>query len=111
VFTIMLLSLAGIPLTAGFLGKFYVLTSGAAESRWVLLLTLVLSSTIGLFYYLRVVVVMYTQPEDRGAIRDARRTPLPLPATLALAVLTGLVFLLGVYPVPFWNAIVAATRT
>jgi NADH-quinone oxidoreductase subunit N len=110
VFTIMLLSLAGIPLTAGFLGKFYVLTSGAAESRWVLLLTLVLSSTIGLFYYLRVVVVMYTQPEDRLAITDARRTPLPLPATLALAILTGLVFLLGVYPPPFWNAIVAATR-
>jgi NADH-quinone oxidoreductase subunit N len=110
VFTIMLFSLAGIPLTAGFLGKFYVLTSGAAESRWVLLLTLVLSSTIGLFYYLRVVVVMYTQTEDRGAIRDARRTPVPLLATLALAVLTGLVFLLGVYPTLFWNAIVAATR-
>ena len=110
VFTIMLLSLAGIPLTAGFLGKFYVLTSGAAESRWVLLFTLVLSSTIGLFYYLRVVVVMYTQPGDRVAIRDAHKTPVPLPATLALAVLTGLVFLLGVSPTIFWDTIVAVTR-
>jgi NADH-quinone oxidoreductase subunit N len=34
---------------------------------------------------------------------------LPLPATLALAVLTGLIFLLGLYPTPLWNAIVAAT--
>lgn len=106
-FTIMLFSLAGIPFTAGFLGKFYVLMAGAAASRWVLLFTLIVSSTIGLFYYLRVVVVMYAQPEDPG---DARALPVPLPATLALAALTGLVFLLGVYPVLFWDTIVAATR-
>jgi NADH-quinone oxidoreductase subunit N len=36
--------------------------------------------------------------------------PLPLPATVALAALTGIVFLLGVYPTPFWNAILAVTR-
>jgi NADH-quinone oxidoreductase subunit N len=106
-FTIMLFSLAGIPFTAGFLGKFYVLMAGAAASRWVLLFTLIVSSTIGLFYYLRVVVVMYAQPEDPG---DARALPVPLPATLALAALTGLVFLLGVYPVLFWDTIVAVTR-
>jgi NADH-quinone oxidoreductase subunit N len=110
VFTTMLLSLAGIPLTAGFLGKFYVLTAGAAESRWVLLFTLIVSSTVGLFYYLRIVVVMYGRPADPGTIRDASILPLPLPATIALAALTGLVFLLGVYPALFWNAIVVATR-
>jgi NADH-quinone oxidoreductase subunit N len=110
VFTTMLLSLAGIPLTAGFLGKFYVLTAGAAESRWVLLFTLIVSSTVGLFYYLRIVVVMYARPADPGTIRDASILPLPLPATIALAALTGLVFLLGVYPALFWNAIVVAAR-
>jgi NADH-quinone oxidoreductase subunit N len=109
-FTTMLLSLAGIPLTAGFLGKFYLLTAGAAESRWVLLFTLIVSSTIGLFYYLRIVAVMYGQPGGPGTIRDAHTVAVPLPATLALAALTGLVFLLGVYPALFWNAIVAATR-
>ena len=109
-FTIMLLSLAGIPLTAGFLGKFYVLTAGAGESRWVLLFTLIVSSTVGLFYYLRIVVVMYGGPADSGTIGEARTLPMPLPATIALATLTGLVFLLGVYPALFWSAIVAATR-
>jgi NADH-quinone oxidoreductase subunit N len=59
---------------------------------------------------LRVVVVMYTQPDDRVAISDARQTPVALPATLALAVLTGLVFLLGVSPIIFWDTIVAVTR-
>ncbi len=63
-FTTMLLSLAGIPLTAGFLGKFYVIAAGASQSRWVLLFTLVVSSTIGLFYYLRIIVAMYSQPEE-----------------------------------------------
>ncbi|MBV8438191.1 MAG: NADH-quinone oxidoreductase subunit N [Silvibacterium sp.] len=110
VFTTMLLSLAGIPLTAGFLGKFYVLTAGAAESRWVLLFTLIVSTTIGLFYYLRIVVVMYARPADPGTMSEANTLPLPLPATIGLAALTGLVFLLGVYPSLFWNAIVAATR-
>jgi NADH-quinone oxidoreductase subunit N len=109
-FTTMLFSLAGIPLTAGFLGKFYVLTAGAAASRWVLLFTLIVSSTIGLFYYLRIVVVMYTQPADPGTNRDASALPMPLPATMALAALTALVFLLGIFPALFWDTIVAVTR-
>lgn len=109
-FTTMLLSLAGIPLTAGFLGKFYVLTAGAAASRWVLLFTLIVSSTIGLFYYLRIVVVMYAQPANPGTKTDAPALPMPLPSTVALAALTGLVFLLGIYPAMFWDTIVAVTR-
>jgi len=109
-FTTMLLSLAGIPLTAGFLGKFYVLTAGASESRWVLLFTLIASSTIGLFYYLRIVVVMYAQPADPDTIVDAHTLPLPLPAALALVALTGLVLLLGIYPASLWDTIVAVTR-
>ena len=109
-FTTMLLSLAGIPLTAGFLGKFYVIAAGASQSRWVLLFTLVVSSTIGLFYYLRILVAMYAPAGDSGLERDSRTLPVPLPPTLALAALTGLVFLLGVYPTPLWNVIVAVTR-
>jgi NADH-quinone oxidoreductase subunit N len=106
-FTVMLLSLAGIPLTAGFLGKFYVVAAGASQSRWVLLFTLVVSSTIGLFYYLRILAAMYARPAETDSERNAPVPPLPLQATVALATLTGLVFLLGIYPTPFWNAIVA----
>ncbi|WP_035349642.1 NADH-quinone oxidoreductase subunit N [Edaphobacter aggregans] len=109
--TIMLLSLAGIPLTAGFLGKFYVLTAGASRSQWLLLFSLVISSTIGLFYYLRVVTAMVAQPAEHATIGDSDSLPLPLLGTVALAVLTGLVFLLGIYPAPLWNLLVHATRT
>jgi NADH-quinone oxidoreductase subunit N len=108
IFTAMLLSLAGIPLTAGFLGKFYVIAAGASQSQWLLLFVLVISSTIGLFYYLRIMAAMYAQPKDTG--EAGTRPMLPFPATLALAVLTGLIFLLGLYPAPLWNAIVAAAR-
>ena len=109
-FTTTILSLAGIPITAGFLGKFYVIAAGASQSRWVLLFTLVASSTIGLFYYLRIIVAMYSQPEGPGLEAESSTRPLPLPATLALAALTGLIFLLGVYPAPLWDAIMAVTR-
>jgi NADH-quinone oxidoreductase subunit N len=109
-FTTMLLSLAGIPLTAGFLGKFYVIAAGASQSRWVLLFTLVVSSTIGLFYYLRIIVAMYAQPRASDLEGDSDTLSLPVAAALALAVLTGLVFLVGVYPAPLWDVILAATR-
>jgi NADH-quinone oxidoreductase subunit N len=109
-FTTTLLSLAGIPLTAGFLGKFYVIAAGASQSRWLLLFTLVASSTIGLFYYLRIIVVMYSQPGDPGLEGESSTQPLSLPATLALTALTGLILLLGVYPAPLWDVILAVTR-
>lgn len=105
-FTVMLLSLAGIPLTAGFLGKFYVIAAGASQARWVLLFVLVVSSTIGLFYYLRILAAMYAKSSGTET-----RPILPMPATVALAVLTGLVFLLGIFPAPLWSAIVTAARS
>src|SRR4051812_5090505 len=60
VFTGMVLSLAGIPLTAGFLGKFYVFAAGASAATWFAVVVLIISSTIGLVYYLRVIVAMFT---------------------------------------------------
>jgi NADH-quinone oxidoreductase subunit N len=110
VFTTTLLSLAGIPLTAGFLGKFYVIAAGASQARWILLFTLVASSTIGLFYYLRIVVAMYSQPSDADFNELSPALPLSLPATFALAALTGLIVVLGIYPGPLWSVILDATR-
>jgi NADH-quinone oxidoreductase subunit N len=110
-FTTTLLSLAGIPLTAGFLGKFYVIAAGATQSRWLLLFTLVVSSTLGLFYYLRILVAMYSQPGGTEVEASVSTTlPVSLPAVLALATLTGLIVLLGVYPAPLWGVILAVTR-
>ncbi len=94
VFTAMLLSLAGIPMTAGFLGKFYILAAGAAAGSWALILILVIASTIGLFYYLRIVVILYQQPGDAN-----QPLPLRMPAaSLVLAALTVILVWLGVYP-------------
>lgn len=107
VFTAMILSLAGIPLTAGFLGKFYVLAAGASATAWTLVIVLIVSSTIGLVYYLRVIVAMFTESERSGAI--AERGTLGIASGVVLAVLTAALFVLGVYPGPFWDTIRAAS--
>ena len=62
IFTLTLLSLAGIPLTAGFIGKFYVLTSGVQQHLWFPVIVLVLTSVIGLYYYLRIISTLFAEP-------------------------------------------------
>jgi len=67
----MLLSLAGIPLTAGFIGKLAVLAVGVKAGQWWLVGGVVLASAIGVFYYLRVVNALLTASEtvpERDAI-------------------------------------------
>ena len=62
-----LLSLAGIPLTAGFVAKFYIFNAAVSGHNWILLATLILGSGIGIYYYLRVVYFMTRQPEQHHA--------------------------------------------
>jgi NADH-quinone oxidoreductase subunit N len=106
VFTAALLSLAGIPLTAGFMGKFYVLMAGIEAALWPLVALLVLTSALGLFYYLRIVVALYA---SLPAV-DSAHARLTAPSGswvggLALAALTLGLIGLGVYPVPLIDAI------
>jgi NADH-quinone oxidoreductase subunit N len=107
VFTAMLLSLAGIPLTAGFVGKFYLLAAGLGSGLWLLAVMLVLNSTIGLFYYLRVVIAMYATAPAQPPGLEARPGVSRLTAAesltggLVLAALTLLLVWLGVYPSPW----------
>jgi NADH-quinone oxidoreductase subunit N len=63
-FTLFLLSLAGIPITAGFISKYFLLAAGLGKGQWLLAFVLVVSSVIGLFYYLRLIVTMMSQEED-----------------------------------------------
>jgi NADH-quinone oxidoreductase subunit N len=63
-FSVMLFSLAGIPLTAGFMSKFYLLLVGIGKELWLLSIVLVLTSILGLFYYLRIIVMMFTKVES-----------------------------------------------
>jgi NADH-quinone oxidoreductase subunit N len=101
-FTGMLLSLAGIPLTAGFLAKFYAFAAGIDAALWTLVVVLVITSVIGLYYYLRIIVVLYSAP---SAVVTPEPRRLPLDGGAVLAVLALLLVLLGVYPTPFIDLI------
>jgi NADH-quinone oxidoreductase subunit N len=78
VLTISLFSLAGIPPTAGFFGKFFLLTAGAAKGNYALIIVAALNMVISLYYYLRIVKAMFMdeneQPIERirvGALSNA----------------------------------------
>ncbi|HBY95616.1 MAG: NADH-quinone oxidoreductase subunit N [Ardenticatenaceae bacterium] len=103
-----LFSLAGIPLTAGFVGKFYILAAGVGSALWSLVIILVIASAIGLFYYLRIIVVMYLPPpvEEEGLAAPS----LPLASSLVLAVLLLFLIWFGVYPTPLIDLIQATAR-
>ncbi|HUX20700.1 MAG TPA: NADH-quinone oxidoreductase subunit N [Spirochaetia bacterium] len=98
----MLLSVAGIPLTAGFMGKMYLLTSSVGSSLWVLSFALVASSGIGLFYYLKLVAVQFRKPQN-AEVGEKRSGGAGV--GIALALLTAVVVLLGVYPAVLLNAL------
>lgn len=97
--TATLFSLAGIPLTVGFLGKFYVILAGVGAGQWTLVIVLVIGSAIGLFYYLRLVVVMFSQlPEAEVQRSWPHPSGMWASAGVALLVLAVSIVWLGVYP-------------
>jgi NADH-quinone oxidoreductase subunit N len=106
IFTVMLLSLAGIPLTAGFLAKFYVVATGVSGAAWVLVFVLVTTSVIGLFYYLRVLVTMYAR-----TTKVFPDSSLFHPAGAVLIALTVLLVWFGVYPEVLLNLVRTASPT
>ena len=93
-----MLSYAGIPLTAGFVGKFYVISVGIQSQLWWLLTSLVIGSAISIYYYLRIV---FTMTQSSGtAIRGQFSASTASQDVLALLLLI-LVLLLGSWPQPF----------
>jgi NADH-quinone oxidoreductase subunit N len=94
-FTVYLLSLIGVPLTAGFFGKFYIFKA-ALESHLVWLTVLgLLNSAVGAYYYLRILVMMYMREPGEAATSVPPLTP-----TLRLALIlpaAGTLFL-GIFP-------------
>ena len=108
-FIAMLLSLAGIPLTVGFIGKFYIFLGGVEASLWVLLAVLVLGSGIGLYYYLRIIYRLFMPAEQEQPYRIAGAEAVSSYAVLAILVF--LLLLFGIYPAPIMSIVAMASVT
>jgi NADH-quinone oxidoreductase subunit N len=87
-------SLTGIPPTAGFVGKFAILSAAVRAGHVPLAILLVIASVISAYYYLKVVVSMYMWTSDREPIRSR----VPAMAAIALLVAVAGVLGLGIFP-------------
>ncbi len=94
----MLLSLAGIPLTAGFVGKFYVVAAGVNMDLWVLVAMLAVNSALGLYYYIKIIAVMFESREGEPEPTDMLRPSAYIVSGVTLSLLVGLLIWVGVYP-------------
>jgi len=91
--TIFLLSLAGIPLTAGFLSKFYMLRAAAETGKYTwLVIFAVLMAVVSVYYYLRVVQAMYFKTGEGQAIEVSETFK------WTLVVLAAIIIILGIFP-------------
>jgi NADH-quinone oxidoreductase subunit N len=91
--TVFLLSLGGLPPTAGFIGKWYIFSAAIEEGHYWLAIIGVLTSVVSVFFYLRIVVMMYMTEGP-----DTVRPRVPATAMAGLALATFAVFYLGVLP-------------
>jgi NADH-quinone oxidoreductase subunit N len=97
VLSLFLLSLLGLPVTAGFLGKFYIFKAAVDSNLIWLAVVMAINSVIGAYYYIRLIVVMYMrEPSAEIAATAPARFPLSVNVVLAIAVF-GTIFL-GVLP-------------
>jgi NADH-quinone oxidoreductase subunit N len=102
--TVFMVSLAGVPPTAGFLGKYFVFLHAIEHGRLGLALVGIAASLVGVAYYLRVVYVLYMKPETTspaGVRADAAGTAAVLVAAAATLVL-------GLFPSQLLDWVVAA---
>ncbi|MBZ0273402.1 NADH-quinone oxidoreductase subunit N [bacterium] len=100
--TAAMLSLAGIPLTAGFLGKYFVLAAGVGAAQWALVFFLAFNSALGIYYYLRVVVAMFSAAPDGEEVVPAPRFAL---GAGIVAILAFVILWFGIFPAPLIRAI------
>ena len=92
--TVAMLSLAGIPLTAGFMAKFFVITVGIQSGLWGLLAVLIVASAIAIYYYLRIIFAMTKSAESPGNSANWQEKIVALALMISILVL-------GAWPQPF----------
>lgn len=105
--TVFLVSLTGVPVSAGFVGKFYLFSAAVSAGQVGVAIVGVLMSVVSAYYYLRIVVAMYM----REPVGTDQWSPLGAAATLAVSVSAAAVLGLGVWPGPFLAAARAAAAS
>jgi NADH-quinone oxidoreductase subunit N len=101
-----MLSLGGIPPTAGFMGKFWLFGAAIDARYYWLAVIAVLNSAVSLYYYIRIVVFMMLRNEPAGS--EPKQTPM---LTFALGVAVVATLLLGIYPQPLFEFAQASAQT
>src|SRR5919197_826940 len=101
-----MLSLGGIPPTAGFMGKFWLFSAAIDAHYYWLAVIGVLNSAVSLYYYIRIVVFMYLKRETIGSEPSASAA-----LNVALAVAVAATLVLGVYPRLLFEVADASART
>lgn len=96
IMTLVLLSLAGIPPAIGFIAKMYVMAAGVHTDLRILTSTLVVSSVIGLFYYLNIIIVMSLRP--LAAPKPSAKASISISSRVAMAIVSCLMFAFGIAP-------------
>jgi NADH-quinone oxidoreductase subunit N len=95
----MLLSLAGIPLTAGFVGKFYLIAAGISTEKWVLVFMLAINSAIGLYYYIRIISMMFERHEGEEKPAAVMLQPsVYIISGVTMGALVALLLWVGIFP-------------
>ncbi len=93
--TVLLAALAGVPLTAGFIGKFFVFRLAAGAELWVGLVIAVVSAAAGFYYYFKTIrAIWWIEPGSDLAIK------LPQISKIAIGAMTVLTLVFGIYPQP-----------
>ncbi len=102
---ISMLSLAGLPFTIGFLGKFFIFQAAVASHEYFLVVLGAITVACGFYYYLKVVRAMYWQPAPENA------PPLPIApfAGSLIVVLCGAILFFGIFPQPILSAYSSAS--
>jgi NADH-quinone oxidoreductase subunit N len=100
--TLALASLAGLPLTAGFMGKFLVIFATVLGGLYAYLVIAVIGAAVGFYYYFRVILSLYSKVDGEAA---PAKLKLSLPSAILLAVFTASIVVMGVYPNAVRNAL------
>jgi len=104
-----LLSLAGIPVTAGFIGKFYAIAAGVDAGLWWLVLALIGNSVVSLYYYLRLIVTLFGEDPTHATVPQGQAVQSThaagWTAVFSLGFVASIILMLGVYPGPLMEFI------